>query len=63
MAQERQETEISIAGKRGETINLKGDLGEIHSEPERLQKLLDVLGVPKGTEVRITTKASSSIVR
>jgi len=30
---------------------------------EKLQKLLDLLEVPKGTRVTISTKASSSVVR
>lgn len=30
---------------------------------EKLQKLLDILDVPKGTKVTISTKASTSIVR
>jgi len=57
------ETEISIATKGGEPIQVKGDLGGLHDDPKKLQQLLDLLNVPKGTEVRITTRASSSIVR
>lgn len=30
---------------------------------DKLQKLLDLLEVPKGTRVNISTKASSSVVR
>ena len=35
----------------------------IHQDPAKLHKLLDLLEMPKGTEVRIITTASSSIVR
>lgn len=57
------ETEIAIARQHGEQTVLKGDLGGIHDDPEKLQKLLDLLEIPHGTEVRISTRAASVIVR
>jgi hypothetical protein len=55
--------EISIATSKSEPIVIKGDLGGLHTDSAKLQQLLDLLGVPKGTEVRVTTQASSMIVR
>lgn len=57
-----QEVEISIAHGR-EPIQIKGDLGGMHGDEAKLQQLLDLLGVPKGTEVKVLTRASSVIVR
>ena len=62
-AAQRTETEISITTAHGTPIEVRGDLDDLHADPEKVQKLLDLLGVPKGTEVRITRRASSVIVR
>ena len=39
------------------------NIGVNLASSEKLQKLLDLLEVPKGTRVNISTKASTSIVR
>jgi len=59
----REEIEISIARAPGEPIQIKGDLGGLHRDDAKLQQLLDLLGVPKGTEVRVSSRISSVIVR
>lgn len=38
-------------------------LRSLHDDPHRIHQLLDVLGMPPGTEVRVTTVAASMIVR
>lgn len=58
-----EDVEISIARKDGEPIHIKGDLGGVHQDAAKLQQLLDLLGVPKGTEVRVSSRVSSVIVR
>jgi hypothetical protein len=57
--------ELEIAGPDG-PIAISGQLGNIHQDPDKVRKLLDLLdllGLPKGTEVRVTTRAASVIVR
>lgn len=56
------EVELEIAGPEG-PIAITGQLGNIHEDPDKVHKLLDLLGLPKGTEVRVTTRAASVIVR
>jgi hypothetical protein len=58
----REDVEIVIASPNGET-HLKGDLAGVHTDAQKLQQLLDLLGVPKGTEVRVVTRAASVINR
>jgi hypothetical protein len=58
--------EVQIeSGKGGSAhaaVTLSNVTVDLASE-EKLQKLLDILEVPKGTRVNISTKASTSIVR
>lgn len=56
------EVALEIAGPDG-PIAISGQLGNIHEDPSKVHKLLDLLGLPKGTEVRVTTRAASVIVR
>lgn len=58
-----EDVEISIARTDGEPISIKGDLGGVHQDAAKLQQLLDLLGVPKGTEVKVSSRVSSVIVR
>jgi hypothetical protein len=58
-----EDVEISVASAHGEPIQIRGHLSGVHQDPAKLQQLLDLLGVPKGTEVKIATRASSVIVR
>lgn len=40
-----------------------GRLPSLHDDPHGIHQLLDRLGMPPGTEVRVTTVAASLIVR
>jgi hypothetical protein len=62
MAQDYVELNIQPPGST-ESIEIKGAVGNIHQDPKKIHQLLDLLGLPKGTEVKVTTKASSVIVR
>jgi hypothetical protein len=55
-------TELQITSREG-TINISGDLPDLHGDPSRVHKLLDSLDLPRGTEVRVVTKSASVIVR
>jgi hypothetical protein len=57
------QTEIEIGAAGKPAIEIKGDLGGLPSDARKVQQLLDLLRVPRGTRVRITTRASSVIVR
>jgi hypothetical protein len=56
------ELEISTRGS-GDSIILKGEFGSLHNDPQKVQQLLDLLDVPRGTEVHVVTRAASVIVR
>ena len=61
---ENTETELQIFSKQSDTpVVLKGNLTSLHDNPEKIHQLLDILELPKGTEVRVITKAASVIVR
>lgn len=58
------EAEVHIHPRNAKTpITISGDLGGLHDNPKKIHQLLDVLGLPSGTEVRVVTKAASVIVR
>jgi hypothetical protein len=59
-------TEIQVTSKQGgkqRTLVMSGDLPDLHDDPRKVHQLLDLLGLPKGTEVRVVTKATSVVVR
>lgn len=63
-----QELQIeSAGGKAAEaetaTLVISGVPQGVHNDPDKIRKILDILKLPKGTTVRIETRASSSIVR
>ncbi len=61
---EMTETEIQIHSKQSDTpLILKGEMISLHDNPQKIHQLLDLLELPKGTEVRVITKAASVIVR
>lgn len=61
---ETTETEIQILSKQSSTpLILKGEMISLHDNPQKIHQLLDLLELPKGTEVRVITKAASVIVR
>ena len=45
------------------TVTIAGAIDKLHQDPKRVQDLLDLLRVPKGTEVKVVTTAATSIVR
>jgi hypothetical protein len=45
------------------TLTISGVPAEAYRSEETVRKLLDALGLPKGTSVRITVEAASVIVR
>lgn len=42
---------------------IDGRLATLHDDPQKIHHLLDMLDMPPGTEVRVTTVAASVIVR
>ncbi|MBE9179321.1 hypothetical protein IQ268_12190 [Oculatella sp. LEGE 06141] len=58
-----QETELYITVKGSEPITIKGHIASLHNDPQKIHQLLDLLDLPKGTEVKVVTKAASVIVR
>ncbi len=44
-------------------MTITGVPADLHSDPQKIHQLLDLLNMPKGTEVKVLTTASSSIVR
>ena len=59
-----QQTELEITTPEGrEPILMKGELASLHDNPEKIHQLLDLLELPKGTQVRVITRAASVIVR
>jgi hypothetical protein len=58
------ETEIQIKSPGlDQEINLKGNIKSLHDDPKKIHQLLDLLDLPKNTEVRVITTAASVIVR
>lgn len=48
---------------RDTALVIEGRSTTLHDDPQRIHKLLDMLDMPPGTEVRVTTVAASVIVR
>jgi hypothetical protein len=44
-------------------VTITGVAIDLHSDPKKVHQLLDLLNMPQGTEVKVLTSASSSIVR
>lgn len=44
-------------------LTIAGAVENLHQDPKRIHQLLDLLEMPKGTEVRVVTLAATSIVR
>ncbi len=44
-------------------LTIAGAVDQLHQDPKRIHQLLDLLEMPKGTEVRVVTMAATSIVR
>ena len=54
---------IGASSSSEKSFVLSGEIPDLHNDPNKVQQLLDLLGVPKGTHVKLTTTASSVIVR
>lgn len=57
------ELQVSPPGTASPTLVISGDLPNLHNDPARIHQLLDLLNLPKGTEVKVVTTAASVIVR
>lgn len=47
----------------GDPRVIHGRFPSLHDDPQKIHQLLDLLGLPPGTEVRVTTVAAAVIVR
>jgi hypothetical protein len=59
-------TELQVSSRgsmEGNTLLISGDVPNLHDDPKKVHQLLDLLDLPKGTEVRVITTATSVIVR
>jgi len=65
MAQESKAkaTELEIKAGSDNSLVISGNVPNLHDNPQKVHQLLDLLGLPPGTQVRLTTTASSVIVR
>lgn len=57
---------LEITSREGgdqKTLTISGDIPALHDDPDKIHRLLDLLEMPKGTEVRVVTQAASVIVR
>jgi hypothetical protein len=55
--------EFQAAAGDATVVSISGAADKLHEDPNRIQELLDLLRVPKGTQVKIVTTAASAIVR
>jgi len=63
MSQHPRETTRATEGCDAGDRPGSGELPSLHDDPQKILQLLDLLGLPPGTEVRVTTVAASVIVR
>ncbi|HDR7799706.1 TPA: hypothetical protein QCY03_003508 [Bacillus tropicus] len=45
------------------SLLISGELNNLHNDPQKIHELLDLLNLPKGTQVKVVTTATSVIVR
>ena len=45
------------------TVALTGATARLHESPQRIRKLMELLDLPKGTNAKVFTKASTVIIR
>jgi hypothetical protein len=55
--------EITPSAAGASPIVITGAPHDLHSDPQKIHQLLDVLNMPKGTQVKVLTTASSVLVR
>lgn len=59
-------TQLHIEGSgpaAEKSLVISGNVPDLHNDPEKIHQLLDILNLPKGTEVKVVTTATSVIVR
>ena len=59
-------TELHVSSREGDqnkTLVISGDVPSLHDDPQKIHQLLDLLDLPKGTQVKVVTMATSVIVR
>ena len=58
------QVEINAPGSQeGTRLVISNCPPNLHQDPKKIHQLLDLLEMPKGTEVKVTINASSVIVR
>lgn len=61
---EAAKTELHIGdAATGQSVVISGQVGDLHNDPQKIHQLLDLLDLPKGTQVKVMTTATSVIVR
>jgi hypothetical protein len=63
---EETKTELQIGDAKGDarkSLVISGEVGDLHNDPQKVHQLLDLLNLPKGTQVKVVTTATSVIVR
>ncbi len=63
---EEAKTELHIGLSQdasGKSLVISGEVGDLHNDPNKVHQLLDILNLPKGTQVKVVTTATSVIVR
>jgi hypothetical protein len=66
MTEKTSTTELHITTKGNDpvkSITVSGDIADLHDNPGKIHQLLDLLDLPKGTEVKVVTQAAHVIVR
>ena len=66
MSEKNEETKTKLhveENAAGHSVVISGQVGDLHSNPEKVHQLLDLLNLPKGTQVKVVTTATSVIVR
>jgi hypothetical protein len=59
-------TELQISSQEAgqtKTLVISGNVPNLHEDPKKIHQLLDLLNLPKGTQVKVVSTASSVIVR
>lgn len=57
-------TELHISSRDGgaaTSITLSGDIADLHEDPAKIHQLLDLLNLPKGTEVKVDRRTVRNV--
>jgi hypothetical protein len=58
--------EILITTREGDKLRqvvVTGDVSHLQDDPDKLYQLVDLLGLPKGSEIKIVAHTTSTITR